>query len=225
VSRELRYDRLIQASPARVFDLFTSPAGQREFYGNDAPGWVVDSRCELRVGGVWEIAFGPLPGELYRHRHVFEAIERPSRLLLGTTETRLDGSRFAFSSEFTFARRDGATLMTMVQWGFPSDELRDEHGRAGRHAHRLGWIVDDDPAAQHAVPADDRSVRRAAARRVWSRADEHASCRPSGARPRRPGRCTPASAARHRRCADGAAGGTGTRRQRRGLASSHGRAR
>ena len=51
MSRELRYERLIQASPARVFDLFTSPAGQREFYGNDAPGWVVDSRCELRVGG------------------------------------------------------------------------------------------------------------------------------------------------------------------------------
>ena len=89
--RELRYERLIQASPARVFDLFTSPAGQREFYGNDAPGWVVDSRCELRVGGAWEIAFGPSPGELYLHRHVFEAIERPRRLLLATTETRSTG--------------------------------------------------------------------------------------------------------------------------------------
>jgi uncharacterized protein YndB with AHSA1/START domain len=43
VSRELRYERLIQASPARVFDLFTSPAGQRELYGKDEPGWVVDS--------------------------------------------------------------------------------------------------------------------------------------------------------------------------------------
>jgi len=134
VSRELRYERLIQASPARVFDLFTSAAGQREFYGNDAPGWVVDSRCELRVGGAWEIAFGPSPGELYRHRHVFETIERPRRLLLATTETRLDGSRLAFSTEFTFAPRDGATLMTMIQWGFPSDELREEHGRGLPHA-------------------------------------------------------------------------------------------
>jgi uncharacterized protein YndB with AHSA1/START domain len=82
VSRQLRYERLIQTSSARVFDLFTSPEGQREFYGNDAPGWVVDSRCELRVGGVWEIVFGPSPSELYRHLHVFEAIERPRRLLL-----------------------------------------------------------------------------------------------------------------------------------------------
>jgi uncharacterized protein YndB with AHSA1/START domain len=134
VSRELRYERLVQASPARVFDLFTSRAGQREFYGNDVPGWVVDSRCELRVGGAWEIDFGPSPGELYRHRHVFEAIERPRRLLLATTETRPDGSRFAFSTEFTFAPRDGATLMTMLQWGFPSDELRDEHGLGVPHA-------------------------------------------------------------------------------------------
>ncbi|SEE70338.1 SRPBCC family protein [Ruania alba] len=129
MNRELRYERLIEASPERAFDLFTSPAGQQAFYGNDAPGWVVDSRCELWVGGVWEIAFGSPSGGIYQHRHVFEAIERPRRLLLTTTETRLDESTLAFSTEFTFAPRDGATLMTMVQWGFPSDELRDEHGR------------------------------------------------------------------------------------------------
>lgn len=134
MSPEVRYERLIQASPERVFDLFTSPVGQREFYGNDAPGWVVDSRCELRVGGTWEITFGPSLGELYRHLHVFEAIERPRRLLLATTETRLDGSTFAYSTEFTFAPQGGATLMTMVQWGFPSDELRVEHGRGVPHA-------------------------------------------------------------------------------------------
>ncbi len=134
MSRELRYQRLIHAWPARAFDLVQEPGGQREFYGNDAPGWVVDSRCELRVGGAWEIAFGASPGELYRHLHVFEAIKRPRRLLLVTTETRLDGSRLAFRTEFTFAPRDGATLMTMVQWGFPSDELRDEHGRGLPHA-------------------------------------------------------------------------------------------
>ena len=134
MSRELRYERLIQAWPARAFDLFTSPAGQREFYGKDEPGWIVDSRCELRVGGAWEIAFGPSSGELYRHRHVFEAIERPRRLLLATTETRPGGSRFAFSTEFTFAPRDGATLMTMIQRGFPSGELREEHGRGLLHA-------------------------------------------------------------------------------------------
>jgi uncharacterized protein YndB with AHSA1/START domain len=134
VSRDLRYERLIRASPPRVFDLLTSPAGQRAFYGRDEPGWIVESRCELRVGGAWEITFGPSPDELYRHRHVFEAIERPRRLLLATTEARPDGSSLAFSTEFTFAPRDGATLMTMVQAGFPSDALRDEHGGGLPHA-------------------------------------------------------------------------------------------
>jgi uncharacterized protein YndB with AHSA1/START domain len=134
VTLDLRFERLIAAPPERVFDAFTEPAGQREFYGQDVEGWIVDSRCDLRVGGVWSIAFGPSPDELYHHRHVFEAIDRPRRILMATTETRLDGSRLAFSTEFTFAPRDGATLMTMVQWGFPSDELRDEHGRGLPHA-------------------------------------------------------------------------------------------
>jgi len=129
VSLDLRFERLIAAPPERVFDAFTDPAGQREFYGTDAPGWVVDSRCDLRVGGVWSVSFGPSRDELYRHRHVFEAIERPRRILLTTTETRLDGASFETSIEFRFEPRDGGTLMTMVQAGFPDEVLRDEHTR------------------------------------------------------------------------------------------------
>ena len=33
-----------------------------------------------------------------------------------------------------FAPRDSATLMTIAPWGFPSDELRNEHGRGLPHA-------------------------------------------------------------------------------------------
>jgi uncharacterized protein YndB with AHSA1/START domain len=126
---ELQYERRIAASPERVFDAFISPAGQREFYGTDAPGWVVESRCDARVGGVWSVSFGPSRDELYRHHHVFEAIERPRRILLTTTETRLDGSSFDTSLEFTFEPREGGTLMRVVQAGFPTEELRDEHTR------------------------------------------------------------------------------------------------
>ena len=61
MSLDLRFERLIAAPPERVFDAFTDPEGQREFYGTDAAGWVVDSRCDLRVGGVWSISFGPRP--------------------------------------------------------------------------------------------------------------------------------------------------------------------
>ena len=127
MSLDLRFERLIAAPPERVFDAFTDPEGQRELYGQDAPGWIVDSRCDLRVGGVWSIRFGPAPDRLYHHRHVFEAIERPHRILIASTETRLDGSSFETTLELTFQARAGGTLMTMVQGGFPSEELRDEH--------------------------------------------------------------------------------------------------
>jgi uncharacterized protein YndB with AHSA1/START domain len=123
------FARLIDASPEEVFDAFTSPEGQEAFYGKDDPGWIVQSRCELRVGGVWTVAFGPSPSELYRHRHVFELIERPHRLILASTETRLDGSSFHTQLEFTFEASQGKTLMTMTQRGFPTAELRDEHQR------------------------------------------------------------------------------------------------
>ena len=144
MSLELRFERLIAASPERVFDAFTDPEGQREFYGKDDAGWIVESRCDLRVGGVWAVWFGPAPDRLYHHRHVFEAIERPRRILLASTETRLDGSSFETTMEFTFEPRDGGTLMRLVHAGFPSEELRDEHTRGLPNAFdRLERTLDD----------------------------------------------------------------------------------
>jgi hypothetical protein len=75
------------------------------------------------------VAFGPSRSELYLHRHVFEVIERPRRLVLASTETRLDGSSFHTKLEVKFEARGGKTLMTMAQRGFPSVELREEHQR------------------------------------------------------------------------------------------------
>ena len=125
----LRIDRVVHAPPDVVFDAFTSEAGQVAFYGNDDPGWIVESRCDLRVGGVWTVTFGPSSTHLYRHRSVFEVIDRPRRLLLATTEHRPDRASFDFSVEFTFEAQEGRTLMTMTQSGFPTAELREEHGR------------------------------------------------------------------------------------------------
>ncbi len=127
MSFELRFERLIAAPPERVFAAFTAPEGQREFYGKDSPGWIVESDCDLRVGGLWSIAFGPSRAQLYQHRHEFRAIEPPRRILMTTTETRLDGSSFETTTEFAFEPHAGGTRMTMVQIGFPTTELRDEH--------------------------------------------------------------------------------------------------
>jgi uncharacterized protein YndB with AHSA1/START domain len=142
MSHDLRFAREIDAAPEQVFDAFSQPGGQEAFYGTDDPDWIVESECDFRVGGVWTVAFGPYPGELYRHTHVFRVIERPRRLLVDTTETRLDGSSLEIEVELIFEERDGKTLMTMAQRGFPTAELRDEHrvGLANAFA-RLGRAV------------------------------------------------------------------------------------
>lgn len=126
---DVRYERVIAARPEVVFDAFTSDGGQLAFYSEEDQGWIVRSQSEVRVGGVWTILFGPSPEQLYRHTHVFTTIDRPRRLLLSTTETRLDGTTLRFETEFTFEAADGGTLMTMIQRGLPTEALRAEHAR------------------------------------------------------------------------------------------------
>ena len=129
MSLDVKVARLIDATLEEVFDAFTNPEGQDALYGQDDPDWIVRSQCDLRIGGVWTIDFGPSPRELYRHRHVFEAIERPHHLQLTCTETRLDGTTLHIRIDFTFAARGEKTLMTMTQRGIPTAELREEHER------------------------------------------------------------------------------------------------
>ncbi len=156
MSQDLEVARLIDATPEEVFDAFTNPAGQEAFYGQDDSGWIVRSQCDLRVGGVWTVDFGPSPRELYRHRHVFKVIDRARRLLLSTTETRLDGSTLRFETEFRFEARDKKTLMTMTQRGIPTAELREEHRRGVPNAlarlERLIMLSQTPTEARHDPP-------------------------------------------------------------------------
>jgi uncharacterized protein YndB with AHSA1/START domain len=128
VSHELRFERVFDAAPEEVFDAFVDPEGMGEIYGADEPGWIVESEGEVRVGGAWSVAFGPSRGELYRFTHLFRTIDRPRRVAFATTETAPDGTSFDLDVEIAFEERDGKTLMTVVQRGFPSAEVRDLHG-------------------------------------------------------------------------------------------------
>jgi uncharacterized protein YndB with AHSA1/START domain len=127
VSLELRFERLFPAPPEEVFAAFTDPGGQRALFGRDEPGWIVESEVDLRPGGVWDVAYGPSRQELFRQRHVFQVVDRPRRLVFTTTETAPDGSALHLEGEITLEERDGATLMTFVQRGFPDVEVRDQH--------------------------------------------------------------------------------------------------
>jgi uncharacterized protein YndB with AHSA1/START domain len=129
MSEDVRFARVINARPEVAFDAFTGQHGQEAFYRE--PGWSVQSECDPRVGGLWTVTFGlPSSNEYYRHDHIFRVIDRPRRLVLDTTERRPDGSVVEFEMEFIFEAHDDTTLMTMIQRGLPTPELRDEH-RAG----------------------------------------------------------------------------------------------
>jgi uncharacterized protein YndB with AHSA1/START domain len=145
MSQDARFADVINARREVVFDALTGQDGQEAFYGE--PGWSVESECDLRVGGVWTVTFWPSRDQVYRHDHVFRVIDRPSRLVLDTTERRPDGSIVEYETEFTFEARDGKTLMTMIHRGLPTAELRDEHraGAAGGFA-RLEQAIESLPS-------------------------------------------------------------------------------
>jgi Activator of Hsp90 ATPase homolog 1-like protein len=93
------------------------------------------------------VTFGPSRDELYRHDHLIRAIDRPSRLAFDTTETRADGSSLVFETEFIFEERDGKTLMTMIQRGLPTAELREEHRVGLPNAFaRLERVIEEGPS-------------------------------------------------------------------------------
>ena len=125
MSQDVRFERVINAPAEAVFDALTRQDGQEAFYSE--PGWTVESECDLRLGGLWSVTFWPSRDEVYRHDHIFRVIDRPNRLVVDTTESRPDGSVISFEIEFIFEARDGNTLMTMIQRGLLTPELREEH--------------------------------------------------------------------------------------------------
>jgi uncharacterized protein YndB with AHSA1/START domain len=100
LTHDLRLERVYDAPPEVVFDAFTDPDAQRELYA-DAPDWIVEAECDLRVGGRWTITFGPPDGTPARETNVFQVVDRPRRLVYTST-------------------------MTMPDGGFPTPERRDE---------------------------------------------------------------------------------------------------
>ena len=125
MSHDLRLERTYDAAPEVVFDAFTDPEAQQELYA-DAPDWIVEATCDLRVGGRWSIAFGP-PGDTpARETNVFQVVERPRRLVYASTMAMPDGSSIDTTMEVTFEEEAGRTRLTIVQRGFPTPERRDE---------------------------------------------------------------------------------------------------
>jgi uncharacterized protein YndB with AHSA1/START domain len=124
VSHDLTVERLLDSTPGVAFDLFLDPEAQKELYAA-APDWIVESECDLRVGGRWTITFGAPGKEPAREENVFEEVERPRLLVFKSTMRMPDGSNIDTHVRVTFDPENGKTRIRIVQRGFPSGESRD----------------------------------------------------------------------------------------------------
>lgn len=124
----LTAERVLDAAVEDVFDAYTNPeAGRTVFAGG--PDWVVEVRCDLRVGGVWSITSAPPGGAPYRETNRFSLIDRPRRLAFESALTMPNGSSLDRDVQVAFEiEHSGRTRMTIVQKGFPSGEVRDAFG-------------------------------------------------------------------------------------------------
>ena len=125
MSYELRVERLIDATPDEVFDAYTDPEAQKIWYSVMDEGMIVENEVDLRVEGKWVSAWGFSPDEMFRETNVFEVVDRPHRLVSRSTGSSPDGQSVDTHVEVTFRDEGGKTLMTVVQTGFPSEEMRD----------------------------------------------------------------------------------------------------
>lgn len=123
---DLKLERVFDATPEEVFDAFTDPAAQQEWFLDQDDSEVTTS-VDLRVGGRWETSFGPAGSVPYRELNTFTEVDRPNRVGYSSTFVMPDGSSFETQLVVTFEAREGKTLLTILQSGFELEKDRDDH--------------------------------------------------------------------------------------------------
>ena len=122
----LQVSRFLPATPDEVFDAYTDAEKQKIWFSIlEAEPGIVEIEVDLRVGGQQTAVWGPSRDELFRETQIFRVIDRPNRLVTTSTGSTPDGQTMTTEIEVTFAAQDDGTLMSVVQTGFPTAELRD----------------------------------------------------------------------------------------------------
>ncbi len=125
MTHELRVERLIAATPEEVFDAYTDPEAQKVWFTILNPDMIVENEVDLRVGGQWVSTWGFSPEEMFRETNLFEVVDRPRRLVSTSVGSTPDGMTLETHVEVTFEAHGEKTLMTVIQTGFPDEEMRD----------------------------------------------------------------------------------------------------
>lgn len=125
-THELRMTRLIPATPEQVFDAYTDAEQQTIWFSilDTEPG-IVEIDTDLRVGGVQHAKWGPSSDQLFWEDQTFLEIDRPHRLVTSSHGGTPEGVTMDTRIEITFEEQGDGTLVSVLQTGFPTAELRD----------------------------------------------------------------------------------------------------
>jgi uncharacterized protein YndB with AHSA1/START domain len=123
---DLRVTRILPATPDEVFDAYTDAEKQKIWFSilDETPG-IVDITTDLRVGGQQTAVWGPNKNELFRETQTFLEIDRPNRLVTDSVGSEPNGTTMSTHIVITFEAQGDKTLVTVVQSGFPTPEVRD----------------------------------------------------------------------------------------------------
>jgi uncharacterized protein YndB with AHSA1/START domain len=120
--------RFITASPARVFEAWTTPEQIKQWLG---PRRLTMVSCEidLRVGGKYRYVHRAPDGQEYGFSGVYKEIDRPNRMVC-TSVFEMMPEHEALET-LTLEAKDGGTLIT-THTRHGSIEARDGHLAGGR---------------------------------------------------------------------------------------------
>ena len=119
-----------RASAEFLFDAWTDPALLARWF-HARPSWSTRVvRCDVRVGGGWEIVMVPPPGEGPDCRcfGAYRAIERPRRLVFTWHANGEDDYETIVTLEFRALGPD-RTELVLTQTGLRAPEDREDHRR------------------------------------------------------------------------------------------------
>jgi glutathione S-transferase len=126
MSLDIRIERLIDTTPERAFDEWNDPSARERWYAAE-DGWITRAETDLRVGGEWYVDFGADAQSMYREHGVYTVVDRPERVVYTMVFTYPDGRTFETLTTVTFEERDGKTLLTLLDAGYPDVGTRDGH--------------------------------------------------------------------------------------------------
>jgi uncharacterized protein YndB with AHSA1/START domain len=128
---DLRLQRVVNTTPEAAFRHWVDAEARRRWYAPEA-AWIVEAETDLCVGGEWRVRFGPTPDWMFVEHGVFEEIDPPRRVVY-TTRYEFPDGRLEFATRVTvsFEAHQGGTLLTVLDTGYPTAELRD--------ANEKGW--------------------------------------------------------------------------------------